>query len=73
MIMVKMNKVPLRICQKAAVMLNQWQMGKIKASTNYTQNMVLRVSYRWRLLSRDHGMNWELMSHEKYNSRVNKQ
>ncbi|EDN4144471.1 hypothetical protein TN66_004226 [Salmonella enterica subsp. enterica serovar Everleigh] len=54
-------------------MLNQWQMGKIKASTNYTRNMVLRVSYRWRLLSRDHGMNWELMSHEKYNSRVNKQ
>ncbi|ECG6953860.1 hypothetical protein E5150_15640 [Salmonella enterica subsp. enterica serovar Typhimurium] len=25
------------------------------------------VSYRWRLLSKDKGRNWELMTHERYN------
>ena len=29
-------------------------------------NLSLKVSRRWRLLSRDGGQNWEVMSHERY-------
>ncbi|RAP72889.1 hypothetical protein ACZ87_00257 [Candidatus Erwinia dacicola] len=27
----------------------------------------VHVSYRWRLLSKDKGRRWELMTHERYN------
>lgn len=27
----------------------------------------IKVSYRWRLLSKDSGKHWELMTHERYN------
>ncbi|WP_423767497.1 hypothetical protein [Enterobacter roggenkampii] len=27
----------------------------------------MKVNHRWRLLSRDGGKNWEVMSHETYN------
>lgn len=27
----------------------------------------VHVSYRWRLLSKDRGRHWELMTHERYN------
>lgn len=27
----------------------------------------VHVSYRWRLLSKDKGRHWELMTHERYN------
>lgn len=30
-------------------------------------NLSLKVNRRWRLLSRDGGQNWEVMSHERYN------
>jgi len=30
-------------------------------------NLSLKVNHRWRLLSRDGGKNWEVMSHETYN------
>ena len=29
-------------------------------------NLSLKVNHRWRLLSRDGGKNWEVMSHERY-------
>lgn len=29
-------------------------------------NLSLKVNRRWRLLSRDGGQNWEVMSHERY-------
>ncbi|EEY9906142.1 hypothetical protein IHC12_003529 [Escherichia coli] len=30
----------------------------------------LKVNPRWRLLSRDGGKNWEVMSHETYNGEL---
>jgi len=35
-------------------------------------NLSLRVNHRWRLLSRDGGKSWELMSHETYNREKDK-
>ncbi|HAI2335038.1 hypothetical protein G4U62_16125 [Cronobacter sakazakii] len=32
-----------------------------------TGYLSLQVNPRWRLLSKDGGKNWEVMSHEKYN------
>lgn len=29
-------------------------------------NLSLKVNRRWRILSRDGGQNWEVMSHERY-------
>lgn len=29
-------------------------------------NLSLKVNRRWRLLSKDGGQNWEVMSHERY-------
>lgn len=33
-----------------------------------TGNLSLKVNRRWRLLSKDQGLSWQLMSHEKYNT-----
>ncbi|WP_458305950.1 ParE family toxin-like protein [Enterobacter cloacae] len=32
-----------------------------------TGYLSLKVNLRWRMLSRDGGQNWEVMSHERYN------
>lgn len=30
----------------------------------------IKVSYRWRLLSKDGGKHWVLMTHERYNTQI---
>ncbi|AYH10182.1 hypothetical protein C5E22_11730 [Pectobacterium parmentieri] len=53
---------------KAFSILTEFYSGKkiyrvVKPYHYYSVN----VSYRWRLLSKDNGRHWELMTHERYN------
>ncbi|WP_075202022.1 MULTISPECIES: hypothetical protein [Serratia] len=57
-----------RIYRKAAALLSRFDRGE-KVFTYLTQsgNLKINIGYQWRLLSRDSGQNWRLMTHEKYN------
>lgn len=61
-------RVPERIHQQSLRVLIRYRRRKIFPrrirSTGY---LSLRVNPRWRLLSKDGGRNWEVMSHETYN------
>jgi hypothetical protein len=64
-------RIPERIHQQALQVLLRYRRRRIHAcrirSTGY---LSLKVNPRWRLLSRDEGKNWEVMSHETYNKRI---
>lgn len=61
-------RIPLWIHQKAISILQLYKHRKICSThLHKTGNVSLKVNRRWRLLSRDNGRNWELMSHERYN------
>ena len=60
--------IPLSAVKKATAVLGQWLAHKTFAREIHgSGNLSLKVTYHWRLLSRDNGESWELMSHEKYN------
>ncbi|HIC1888242.1 TPA: hypothetical protein ACW0P1_001106 [Citrobacter freundii] len=52
---------------KAAHVLRQFRARRIHPCRMHgSGNLSLKVNHRWRLLSRDGGKNWEVMSHERY-------
>ncbi|WP_075208335.1 ParE family toxin-like protein [Klebsiella aerogenes] len=61
-------RIPTQINKKASHVLNQYNSGELKACRIKCGNMSLRVGRKWRLLSKDNGQCWEIMSHEKYNN-----
>lgn len=59
---------PLCICDRAAAELRRFDRGLRNYSRikpNFYQ--VIRIGRRWRLLSKDGGKVWSLLTHEKYN------
>lgn len=60
--------IPPSIQRKARQILERHLAGEISPrKLAGGLGLSLEVGYRWRLLSRDKGQTWDLMSHEKYN------
>ncbi|WP_458259678.1 ParE family toxin-like protein [Klebsiella oxytoca] len=62
-------RTPSHVNQRAYATLNSYHCGQIKPCRIKCGNLSLKVGRKWRLLSRDNGKCWEVMSHEKYNQR----
>ncbi|MCI1030432.1 hypothetical protein RN053_02660 [Pantoea dispersa] len=63
--------VPDRISRRAKQQLKQWHAGQIHARRTYREKYLsLRVNPQWRLLSRDNGLSWELLSHADYDKQI---
>ncbi|MDK9373400.1 hypothetical protein QQF54_08535 [Lelliottia sp. V106_10] len=61
-------RIPLWIHLKAINVLQAYRRHKLITTYIHTTGYLsLKVNRRWRLLSRDNGRNWEVMSHERYN------
>lgn len=61
-------RIPEWVHVQAAHVLRKFRARRIYPSRMHgSGNLSLRVNRRWRLLSRDGGQNWEVMSHETYN------
>lgn len=62
---------PDRIARRAQQQIRQWRAGHIHARRTYRDRyLTLRVTPHWRLLSRDNGRHWELLSHADYNNQI---
>ncbi len=60
--------IPAKVQRKARVILHLYNQRQIQPRKLVGDlGWALEVGYRWRLLSRDKGQTWDLMSHEKYN------
>ncbi|HIG8794987.1 TPA: hypothetical protein ACYEOW_001220 [Raoultella terrigena] len=61
------NRIPLHINERASQVLRLYDIGNIKPCRIKCGNLSLKIGRKWRLLSRNNGNCWEVMSHEKYN------
>ncbi len=62
-------RVPEWVHVRAISVLSMYRKQRLHAARILgTGNLSLKVNRRWRLLSKDQGQNWQLMSHEKYNA-----
>ena len=61
------NRIPLHVNEKASQILSLYSKGNIKPCRIKCGNLSLKIGRKWRLLSRNNGTCWEVMSHEKYN------
>lgn len=60
-------RIPEWVHLKAVHVLSQFRARRIHPCRMHgSGNFSLKVNHRWRLLSRDGGKNWEVMSHERY-------
>ncbi|MDF7760836.1 hypothetical protein PU683_15050 [Kosakonia cowanii] len=60
-------RIPEWVHERAVRVLRQHRTGRIHPRRMHkTGYLSLNVNLRWRLLSRDGGQNWEVMSHERY-------
>ncbi|WP_444546750.1 ParE family toxin-like protein [Enterobacter cloacae] len=60
-------RIPEWVHLKAVHVLSQFRARRIHpCRMQGSGNLSLKVNHRWRLLSRDGGKNWEVMSHERY-------
>ena len=60
-------RIPEWVHLKAVHVLSQFRARRIHPCRMHgSGNLSLKVNHRWRLLSRDGGKNWEVMSHERY-------
>ncbi|WP_188723913.1 ParE family toxin-like protein [Franconibacter daqui] len=61
-------RVPAWVHARAVHLLNQYRHQRLRPRRILrTGYLSLQVNPRWRLLFKDGGKNWEVMSHEKYN------
>lgn len=63
------TRTPPHVNEKALAAINLYNSGRVKPCRIKCGNLSLKVGRKWRLLSRDNGKCWEVMSHEKYNQR----
>ncbi len=71
--MVSLNNAPLFIAEKAVIILSQYRKGCIHPRRTFGKKyLTFRVNKRWRLLSRDNGQKWELLTHNDYNNVIDK-
>ncbi|WP_442956308.1 ParE family toxin-like protein [Pantoea sp. USHLN298] len=62
---------PARIKRRAEGIMRLWRAGQIRARrTCRDRYLTLRVTPQWRLLSRDNGQHWELLSHADYDKQI---
>ncbi|HHT5083154.1 ParE family toxin-like protein [Klebsiella michiganensis] len=61
------NRIPSHVNEKASHVLSLYSKGDIKPCRIKCGNLSLKIGRKWRLLSRNNGTCWEVMSHEKYN------
>ena len=61
------NRIPSHVNEKASQILSLYSKGNIKPCRIKCGNLSLKIGRKWRLLSRNNGTCWEVMSHEKYN------
>lgn len=65
------KKMPIKVQQKADVVLTKYKRGLINARKSKNRGYLsLEVGRDWRLLSKDGGKSFELMSHETYNRQI---
>ncbi|CCW28939.1 hypothetical protein ABLA30_19585 [Xenorhabdus nematophila] len=72
------TRIPEKIINKATKQLTRFKKGeristKMKCGGKRGGILKINVGTFWRLLSRDNGRNWELMTHERYNKEIFKQ
>jgi hypothetical protein len=66
---VNLNNAPLWIKEKALEILNKFSACLIlPRKISGKKYLTFRVNKRWRLLSKDDGQNWQLLTHNDYNS-----
>lgn len=66
-------KAPEWVIAQAARKLTQYRRGRLFARRTYRRGYLsLAVNPRWRLLSRNGGRDWQLMSHSDYNQEIEK-
>lgn len=59
---------PLCVCKRATAELRHYAKGRKNYSRIKPNHyLVIRLGCRWRLLSKDDGKVWLLLTHEKYN------
>lgn len=64
--------IPDNVMQKAEALVADYARAACTARRSYKHKyLTLDIGIRWRLLSRDDGETWELMSHECYNKAIN--
>ncbi|WP_425028648.1 hypothetical protein [Pantoea brenneri] len=57
--------------RRAKRIISLWRAEKIRARrTCRDRYLTLRVTPQWRLLSRDNGQHWELLSHADYDKQI---
>ena len=61
------NRIPPHVNEKASQIFSLYSKGNIKPCRIKCGNLSLKIGRKWRLLSRNNGTCWEVMSHEKYN------
>lgn len=59
-------RVPEWVHEQAVITVLRFRQRRIQATRIMCGNISLKVNRRWRLLSRDGGQSWEVMSHERY-------
>lgn len=68
-----MKGIPAWALIKAGQILDLWQQGQQPVTRmKKTGNIALKVGLRWRLLSKDEGESWDLLTHERYNREKDK-
>jgi len=60
-------RVPEWVHEQAVITVRRYRQRRIQVTRIKCGNISLKVNRRWRLLSRDGGRNWIVMSHETYN------
>lgn len=64
---INFNNEPLWITAKALHILSQFSNSRlIPRRTKLKRYLTFRVNKRWRLLSRDNGINWQLLTNNDY-------
>lgn len=61
-------RVPSWVHAKAVAVMDKYKKGLQRASRHHQPGRLsLRVTHRWRLLSKNNGRDWVIISHERYN------
>ncbi|WP_413771602.1 hypothetical protein [Klebsiella aerogenes] len=64
---------PLPVCDKAVNEVKHFSRGVRNYSRVKPHHyLVIRIGRRWRLLSKNDGLQWQLMTHETYNQEYRK-
>lgn len=65
------TNAPQRVYIRAQCLLKQWRQGQIKPRRTYRHGYLsICVTPSWRLLSKDAGKSWLLLSHADYDKQL---